>query len=57
MLLSGHTSDTAPPIGSHRLAEFPELVIVGIDQDASPTFKFRNVVQTEQLAPKNLGEF
>ena len=46
LMLSDH--GRLPPIGTHLLAEFPELLIIGITSRGERVVSFRNAVRTEQ---------
>jgi DNA-binding NarL/FixJ family response regulator len=46
-----------PAVGSHLLAEFPELLIVGIDSRGESAFTFRNTLQFEELSIGNVQQF
>ena len=39
-----------PPIGTHLLAEFPALLVVGITSEGERVFTFRNTIRTEHHA-------
>jgi hypothetical protein len=46
-----------PAVGSHLLAEFPELIIFGIDSRGDSAFVFRNALQSEEFSIKNIQQF